>query len=88
MLYVHNNDIEIERCWIMDSKNSIASRLCLFDIDKDIFPLKVYSAIIGPNCNQQASNVAQFNYMNMQQNVIPFKSWNEAIVASKIRDYR
>lgn len=88
LLYVHNNDIEIERCWIMDSKNSIASRLCLFDIDKDIFPLKVYSAIIGPNCNQQASNVAQFNYMNMQQNVIPFKSWNEAIVASKIRDYR
>ena len=89
LLYIRSNDSEIERKWIMDSSNSIASSLCLFDVDKGKFPLSLSSAIIGPKCPQQASNIAQFNYMNVQQNVFPFCSrWNEAINASKINDYR
>ena len=88
LLYIHSNDSEIERKWIMDSSNSIASSLCLFDIGKSKFPLSLSSAIIGPKCPQQASNIAQFNYMNVQQKVFPFRRWNEAINASKINDYR
>lgn len=88
LLYVRSKDSEIERKWIMDSSNSIASSLCLFDIDESKFPLSLSSAIIGPKCPQQASNIAQFNYMNVQQNVFPFERWNEAIAASKINDYR
>lgn len=73
----------------MDSSNSIASSLCLFDIDKGMFPLSLSSAIIGPKCPQQASNIAQFNYMNVQQKVFPLIRWNKkSITASKINDYR
>ena len=89
LLYIHSKESNIERKWIMDSSNSIASSLCLFDMDKNRFPLSLSSAIIGPKCPQQASNIAQFNYMNAQQKVFPFSSrWNEAINASKINDYR
>ena len=72
----------------MDSTNSIASSLCLFDIENSKFPLSLSSAIIGPKCSQQASNIAQFNYMNFQQKVFRRIRWNEAITASRINDYR
>lgn len=88
LLYIHSKDSNIERKWIMDSSNSIASSLCLFDIDKSKFPLSLSSAIIGPKCPQQASNISQFNYMNVQQKVFPYNRWNKAITASKINDYR
>lgn len=88
LLYIRPKNSGIERKWIMDSSNSIASSLCLVDIDKGMFPLSLSFAIIGPKCPQQASNIAQFNYMNVQQKVLPFKRWNEAIAASKINDYR
>lgn len=88
LLYIRSEKSNIERKWIMDSSNSIASSLCLFDIDGSKFPLSLSSAIIGPKCPQQASNIAQFNYMNVQQKVFPNRRWNEAVIASKINDYR
>lgn len=88
LLYIRSEKSDIERKWIMDSSNSIASSLCLFEIGNSNFPLSLSSAIIGPKCPQQASNIAQFNYMNVQQEVFPFKRWNKAITASKINDYR
>ena len=88
LLYIRSKDSNIERRWIMDSTNSIASSLCLFDIENSKFPLSLSSAIIGPKCSQQASNIAQFNYMNFQQKVFRCDRWNEAITASRINDYR
>jgi hypothetical protein len=81
-----NDPSKIE--WIMDSSNNIVSRICKLPMGEKEFPLSITSAIIGPKCPQQSSNVNQFNYMNSKQKVIFSKNWKDAIRCSEIKDYR
>lgn len=88
LMYVPEEGSHVTFEWIMDSTNSIVSRICLFKFKDNMFPLKLKSALIGPKCPEQTSNVDQFNYMNMKQAVFPTVRWKEAIRASQIQDYR
>ena len=74
--------------WIIDSTNSIVSRIYKFPIDNKSFPLTLANAIIGPKCPDQASNVDQFNYMNRQQKIIKETFLQPAVKPSKIDNYR
>ena len=74
--------------WILDSTNSIVSRICKFPIPNDRLPLTLKNAIIGPKCPEQNSNVNQFNYMNGLEKVMPFSFIKKAIRSSSIEDYR
>lgn len=74
--------------WIMDSTNNIVSRICKFPISGERLPLKLKTAIIGPKCPEQGSNVAQFNYMNRQLKTMAYSLTKPAVKASKIEDYR
>lgn len=74
--------------WIIDSTNSIVSRICKFPIDDNRFPLILTNVIIGPKCPDQASNVDQFIYMNRQQKTMKDSPLKSAVEASKIEDYR
>ena len=90
LLYINkdsSNREDVDIKWIMESKNNIVSRICLFSLDNDKFPLKLNSAIIGPKCPEKHTNVAQFAYMNSQTKTI--ESGNkESIIPSSISDYR
>lgn len=89
LLYIPNlgsDDVEIR--WIMDSTNSILSRIVLHAVENCQFPLKLRTALIGPKCPEQICNVEQFNYMNIKQNVFKVQSWDKAIRCSGIKDYR
>ena len=74
--------------WILDSTNSIVSRICKFPIPNDRLPLTLKNAIIGPKCPEQNSNVDQLNYMNGLKKVMPFNIIKNAIQSSSIEDYR
>ena len=74
--------------WIMDSTNNIVSRICKFSIDDGRLPMTLKTAIIGPKCPEQGSNVAQFNYMNRQLKAMTHNPAKPAVKASKIVDYR
>ena len=87
LLYINDdsNSGDVDIRWIMESKNNIVSRICLFSLDNNEFPLKL--TIIGPKCPEQNINIAQFAYMNSQRKTI--KSNNkESIIPSSINDYR
>lgn len=88
LLYNIPENLQNDAKWIMDATNNVVSRIFLFPLETKSFPLKLKSAIIGPKCPEQASNVEQFNYMNTIQNVFPYSKGSHAIVASVIEDYR
>ena len=88
LLFVWNEDNCDTVEWIMDSTNSIVSRICKFPIDNDRLPLTLTRVIIGPKCPEQASHVDQFNYMNRQLKIVPDTFLKPAVISSKIEDYR
>lgn len=88
LLYIWTNKSKDKVEWIMDSTNSIVSRICKFPIKERKLPLSLKKAIIGPKCPEQGSNVDQFNYMNRLQKTMGTSSLKPAIHASKIEDYR
>ena len=73
--------------WIMDSTNKIVSRICLFSLNQDLFPLKLIGATVGPKCPELDCNVSQLNFMNSQTQTIKSNGLN-SVHASKIKDYR
>lgn len=88
LLFLPTEDSKVNLNWILDSTNSIVSRIALFDVVDDTFPLALKSAIVGPKCPEQYSNMQQLNFMNKKQNVLPQKGTLRAIKTSVIKDYR
>lgn len=88
LLYLWTPEETDNTKWILDSTNSIVSRICKFPIPNDRLPLTLKNAIIGPKCPEQNSNVDQFNYMNGLEKVMPFSIIKKAIRSSSIEDYR
>ena len=88
LLYIWTEERPYNVEWIMDTSNNIASRLCKFSITDERYPLTLTGAIIGPKCQEQGSNVDQFNYMNRQTKTMPDSWLKPAVRASKIEDYR
>ena len=88
LLFVWTGENKEDVEWIMDSTNSIVSRICKFSFYDKRFPLTLTKVIIGPKCPNQASNVDQFNYMNRQQKTMKHSPLKPAVEASKIEDYR
>lgn len=88
LLYIWTKENEEKTEWIMDSTNNIVSRICKFPFNNNRFPLTLDKAIIGPKCPEQESNVAQFNYMNEQLNLMQYSWIKPAVIPSEIMDYR
>ena len=88
LLYIWTKENEEKTEWIMDSTNNIVSRICKFPFNNNRFPLILDKAIIGPKCPEQESNVAQFNYMNEQLNLMQYSWIKPAVIPSEIMDYR
>ena len=88
LLYYWTEDSKDRVEWIMDSTNNIASRLCIFSLTDDRFPLKLKNAIVGPKCPEQGSNVDQFNYMNRVMRTMHDSWLKPAVKPSRIEDYR
>jgi hypothetical protein len=88
LLYIWTKENEEKPEWIMDSTNNIVSRICKFPFNNNRFPLTLDKAIIGPKCPEQESNVAQFNYMNEQLNLMQYSWIKPAVIPSEIMDYR
>lgn len=88
LLYVWTEKSKDKVEWIMDSTNSIVSRICKFPIKEGKLPLSLKKAIIGPKCPEQGSNVEQFNYMNRLQRTMGTSPFLPLVRASKIEDYR
>ena len=91
LLFIMHDDID-ERIkpeikWIMDSTNKIVSRICLFLLNEDLFPLKLIGATVGPKCPELDCNVSQLNFMNSQTKTIKSSCLNSVYV-SNIKDYR
>lgn len=87
LLFLPSPNDEHRLRWIMDSTNSIVSRIALFETNEEVFPLKLSSAIVGPKCPEQESNVDQLEFMNRKQKVIQSKA-TKVVRASNITDYR
>ena len=88
LLFIWTEKCKDEVEWIMDSTNSIASRICLFPISGGRLPITLTGAIIGPKCPDQGTHVDQFNYMNGQTKTMKDSWLNPAVRPSKIEDYR
>jgi len=88
LLYIWNDESKDDVEWIMDSTNSIVSRICKFPISSNRLPLTLKRAIIGPKCPEQESNVDQFNYMNGHTKTMSSSIERPAVGKSKIEDYR
>jgi hypothetical protein len=88
LLYIWTDDSKDKVEWIMDSTNSIVSRICKFPISSNRLPLTLKRATIGPKCPEQESNVDQFNYMNEHTKTMPSSVGRLAVGKSKIEDYR
>ena len=88
LLYIWTDDSKDKVEWIMDSTNSIVSRICKFPISSNRLPLTLKRATIGPKCPEQESNVDQFNYMNEHTKTMPSSVGRPAVGKSKIEDYR
>ena len=88
LLFVPSENSEADVHWIMDSTNSIVSRIALFDVSDTTFPLSLKSVLVGPKCPEQESNVNQLNFMNSKQQVMHSRGLLNVIKASTIKDYR
>lgn len=88
LLFFPSVDDERNLRWIMDSTNSIVSRIALFGVDEESFPLRIKSILVGPKCPEQESNVDQLEFMNRKQGVIQSNIMTKVVRASNITDYR
>lgn len=88
LLFIPSENSTADIRWIMDSTNSIVSRIALFCVSDTTFPLKLRSVLVGPKCPEQESNVNQLSFMNGKQNVIPSRGLFAIVKASSIKDYR
>ena len=88
ILFLSSEDSKAELRWIMDSTNSIISRIALFDVEDENFPLELKSILVGPKCPEQESNVDQLAFMNHVQCVITSQEYQKVVKTSNITDYR
>ena len=88
ILFLSSEDSKAELRWIMDSTNSIISRIALFDVEDENFPLELKSVLVGPKCPEQESNVGQLTFMNHVQGVIKSQEYRTVVRPSDITDYR
>ena len=88
LLFIPSENSKADVRWIMDSTNSIVSRIALFDVSDSTFPLSLRSVLVGPKCPEQESNVNQLNFMNSKQKVMPLRGLFAIVKASSIKDYR
>lgn len=88
LLYIPSKESNVELQWIVDSTNSIVSRIALFKINDNTFPLILESVLVGPKCPEQESNVDQLTFMNRVQGVMKSQGNRKVIRPSEINDYR
>lgn len=88
VLYIPSDNNSAGLRWIMDSTNSIVSRIALFNVADEAFPLKIKSVLVGPKCPEQESNVDQLTFMNRVQGVITSQGFRKVVRSSDITDYR
>lgn len=88
LLFLPSSDDGQNLRWIMDSTNNIVSRIALFGVDDELFPLRINSVLVGPKCPEQESNVDQLEFMNRKQGVIQSNIMTKVVKASNITDYR
>lgn len=88
LLFIPTENDDQKLRWIMDSTNSIVSRIALFGMEQDAFPLKLKSVLVGPKCLEQESNVDQLEFMNRKQKVIHTDRMMNMVKASNITDFR
>lgn len=88
ILFLPSEGSSAELRWIMDSTNSIVSRIALFNVEDEAFPLKIKSVLVGPKCPEQESNVDQLTFMNRIQGVMKSRVMRKVVKPSDITDYR
>lgn len=88
LLFIPASEDEQKLHWMMDSTNNIVSRIALFGMDENGFPLKLKSVLVGPKCPEQESNVDQLEFMNRKQKVIQPDRVMKVVKASNITDFR
>lgn len=88
LLFIPTENDDQKLRWIMDSTNSIVSRIAIFVMEQDAFPLNLKSVLIGPKCPEQESNVDQLEFMNRKQKVIKPERFTRVVKASIITDFR
>lgn len=88
ILFLPSGDSTAEIKWILDATNSIVSRIALFNITDEAFPLKLKSVLVGPKCPEQESNVDQLTFMNRIQGVMKPQDNRRVVSSSNITDYR
>lgn len=88
LLFIPTENDDQKLRWIMDSTNSIVSRIALFGMEQDVFPLSLKSVLVGPKCPEQESNVDQLEFMSRKQKVIHTNRVSKVVKASNITDFR